>query len=124
VPYLDQKQAELKTFNETHALDMSMPLNGRRLTNIGTFRAYLLAYLRAHPHIHQEMTLLVRQLSPTPQGVPIEIYAFTNTTAWALYEDIQSDIFDHIFAVIDEFELEIHQSPGSRDIARLVGHLR
>lgn len=119
VPYLDEKLDELCQYNETHKLDMSMPLNGRRLTNIGTFRAYLLAYLRVHPFIHQEMTLLVRQLAPTTQGLPIEIYAFTNTTAWAAYEDIQSDIFDHIFAVTGEFELEVHQTPGGRDVTQL-----
>ncbi|MDU7805686.1 MAG: mechanosensitive ion channel, partial [Serratia marcescens] len=91
-------------------------LNGRRLTNLGTLRAYLEAYLRAHPRIHQNMTLMVRQLAPTPEGLPLEIYAFTNTTVWAEYESIQADIFDHILAVIDEFGLRVHQTPTGNDL--------
>ena len=81
------------------------------MTNIGTFRAYLNEYLRNHPRIRKDMTLMVRQLAPDANGLPIEIYAFTNTVVWAEYEEIQADIFDHIFAVVDEFGLRIHQSP-------------
>ncbi|MDX7018479.1 mechanosensitive ion channel, partial [Klebsiella aerogenes] len=88
-----------------------MPLNQRGMTNVGTFRAYVEAYLKNHPKIHKQMTIMVRQLAPTSEGLPIEIYAFTNTTVWVEYEAIQSDIFDHIFAILPQFGLRIHQSP-------------
>jgi miniconductance mechanosensitive channel len=114
--YLDNKTQELSQHNQEIAIDLASPLNGRRLTNLGTLRAYLEAYLRAHPRIHQNMTLMVRQLAPTPEGLPLEIYAFTNTTVWAEYESIQADIFDHILAVIDEFGLRVHQTPTGNDL--------
>ena len=89
-------------------------VNGRNLTNIGTFRAYVEAYLKNHPHIHQEgMTLIVRQLASGPTGVPIEVYCFSKVVTWAEYEIIQSDIFDHIFAIAKEFDLRIFQNPTS-----------
>ena len=91
----------------------------RRLTNVGTFRAYLIAYLKARPDISDTMTLLVRQLAPTTHGLPIELYAFTSTTEWNAYESIQADIFDHLLAVIGEFGLRIHQSPSGADISSL-----
>lgn len=114
--YLNVKTQELSQHNLEIAVDLASPLNGRRLTNLGTLRAYLEAYLRAHPRIHQNMTLMVRQLAPTPEGLPLEIYAFTNTTVWAEYESIQADIFDHILAVIDEFGLRVHQTPTGNDL--------
>ena len=114
--YLNVKIQELSQHNQEIAVDLASPLNGRRLTNLGTLRAYLEAYLRAHPRIHQNMTLMVRQLAPTPEGLPLEIYAFTNTTVWAEYESIQADIFDHILAVIDEFGLRVHQTPTGNDM--------
>lgn len=114
--YLNVKTQELSQHNQEIAVDLASPLNGRRLTNLGTLRAYLEAYLRAHPRIHQNMTLMVRQLAPTPEGLPLEIYAFTNTTIWAEYESIQADIFDHILAVIDEFGLRVHQTPTGNDL--------
>ncbi|BEM56463.1 hypothetical protein SME22J_03240 [Serratia marcescens] len=114
--YLNVKTQELSQHNQEIAVDLASPLNGRRLTNLGTLRAYLEAYLRAHPRIHQNMTLMVRQLAPTPEGLPLEIYAFTNTTVWAEYESIQADIFDHILAVIDEFDLRVHQTPTGNDM--------
>ncbi len=114
--YLNVKTQELSQHNQEIAVDLASPLNGRRLTNLGTLRAYLEAYLRAHPRIHQNMTLMVRQLAPTPEGLPLEIYAFTNTTVWAEYESIQADIFDHILAVIDEFGLRVHQTPTGNDL--------
>ncbi|HGM5484367.1 TPA: mechanosensitive ion channel family protein [Serratia marcescens] len=114
--YLNVKTQELSQHNQEIAVDLTSPLNGRRLTNLGTLRAYLEAYLRAHPRIHQNMTLMVRQLAPTPEGLPLEIYAFTNTTVWAEYESIQADIFDHILAVIDEFGLRVHQTPTGNDL--------
>ncbi|EFE98194.1 mechanosensitive ion channel family protein [Serratia odorifera] len=118
--YLNGKAQELNEYNRQKQWDLSSPLNGRRLTNLGTLRAYLEAYLRAHPDIHQEMTLMVRQLAPTPEGLPLEIYAFTNTTVWAKYESIQADIFDHILAVIGEFDLRIHQTPTGNDMRSML----
>ena len=109
--YLEEKSSELSDWNET-VTDL---LNQRRLTNLGTFRAYVVHYLKQHPRIAQQETILVRQLQPTPQGVPLEIYVFTNTTAWVAYEDIQSDIFDHLLAIIGEFGLLTYQAPSGVD---------
>ena len=91
----------------------------RRLTNIGTFRAYVLNYLKAHPMIHDGMTLIVRQLAPSSQGIPIELYCFSTDTAWANYEALQSDIFDHLFALLPEFGLRAFQEPAGSDFAKL-----
>lgn len=91
----------------------------RRLTNIGTFRAYVLNYLKAHPTIHDGMTLIVRQLAPSSQGIPIELYCFSTDTAWANYEALQSDIFDHLFALLPEFGLRAFQEPAGSDFAKL-----
>ena len=96
-------------------------VNGRRMTNIGTFRAYLVEYLRRHPKIHQDMTFLVRQLAPTEKGLPIEVYVFCNDQRWVQYEAIQADIFDHIYAVLPQFDLRPFQNPSSSDIERGVG---
>lgn len=115
--YLDEKESDIGKYNSEKASDH--PINHRRLTNIGTFRAYLVAYLKSHPRINQNMTLLVRQLEPSSTGVPIQIYTFTNTTAWGEYEDIQSDIFDHIFAVLNEFGLRQHEAPTGSDMKAL-----
>lgn len=118
-PYLDGKVQELGRYNSEQQADLSSLVNGRRLTNLGTFRAYLAAYLKAHPSIHQQMTLMVRQLEPGSNGVPMEIYAFTNTTSWVEYEGIQGDIFDHVFAVLPEFGLRVHQTPTGYDMRAL-----
>ncbi|MDR0996034.1 MAG: mechanosensitive ion channel family protein [Zoogloeaceae bacterium] len=115
-PYLQDKDEELKSWNAQ--LAGADEVNYRRLTNIGTFRAYVVRYLKHHPNIHQDMTLLVRQLNPSPEGLPIEIYCFTNTTAWGEYEDIQSDIFDHLLATLPDFGLSIFQQPTGGDLAR------
>ncbi len=90
----------------------------RRLTNLGTFRIYVQKYLESHPRTHKEMTLLVRQLAPGPQGVAIEVYCFSNDTAWARYEDFQADIFDHLIAILPEFGLKAYQAPAGTDFAR------
>lgn len=95
-------------------------VNRRRLTNLGTLRAYIIAYLRNHPAIHAELTFLVRQLDPTPEGLPIEIYVFTSDTRWVEYEGIQADIFDHILAMVPEFGLRVYQRPSSHDVAGLL----
>jgi len=117
--YLETKQKELRDWNEKQGIDETNIVNGRRITNIGTFRAYLLAYLKNHPQINQEMTLLVRQLAPTPNGLPVEIYCFSGDQEWAAYESIQADIFDHILAVLPEFDLRTFQNPSGSDFQRL-----
>ena len=94
----------------------AFPANQRRLTNIGTFRAYVEVYLRGNPRIHQGMTLMVRALEPTPEGVPIEVYCFTASTAWAVYESTQGDIFDHLLSILPEFGLRLYQSPTGNDL--------
>ncbi|MCW9012798.1 MAG: mechanosensitive ion channel family protein [Gammaproteobacteria bacterium] len=118
--YISKRLKLIESENATRNTDMSIVLNGRRLTNIGTFRQYLLTYLRENPNIHQKMTLMVRQLEPSAEGLPIEIYAFTNTTSWVEYENIQSDIFDHVFAILPAFDLCAHEAPTGNDIRRLV----
>jgi len=113
--YVDRKRREIDEWNRANNVDQSCIVNGRRLTNIGTFRAYVEAYLRSHPRIHKDMTFLVRQLRPTEKGLPIEIYVFSNDTAWASYEAIQADIFDHLLAVLPYFDLRIFQNPSGAD---------
>jgi miniconductance mechanosensitive channel len=117
-PYLEAKLDEIQKYNEGVGEDLSELINGRRLTNIGTFRAYCAAYLRSHPKVRQDMTLLVRQLAPSPQGLPIEIYVFSNDIVWAHYEDIQGDIFDHFLSVLPEFRLSAYQSPSGADLEK------
>ncbi|WP_213131944.1 mechanosensitive ion channel family protein [Citrobacter sp. FP75] len=119
-PYLTTRHQEINEWNQQLDAPESV-LNHRQMTNIGTFRAYLNEYLRHHPRIRKDMTLMVRQLAPDDHGLPIEIYAFTNTVVWLEYESIQADIFDHIFAVVEEFGLRIHQSPTGNDVRALSG---
>lgn len=111
--YLSEKQNELKAFNQKYANDAEN--NQRRLTNLGTFRAYVEFYLKNHAGIATHQSLIIRQLQPTSEGLPLEIYAFTNTTAWTEYEAIQSDIFDHLLAILPEFGLKIFQIPSGND---------
>lgn len=119
--YFDDKLSELNQWNSQHVKSSSGDtLDSRRLTNIGSFRAYMEKYIRNHPGIHQTgMSLMVRQLSPTSEGLPIEIYCFTKTTAWAEYEGIQSDIFDHLLAIAPEFNLRVYQAPSGSDMRAL-----
>ncbi len=117
--YIDSKVTEIAKYNADNKADTSELINGRNLTNIGTFRAYVAAYLRHHPKIHQEMTFLVRQLDPGDHGLPIEIYVFSNDQVWANYEAIQADIFDHILAVIPMFDLRVFQQPTGNDFRAL-----
>ena len=95
-------------------------VNLRRLTNLGTFRAYAYNYLKAHPRIRNDMTLLVRQLQPGPKGIPLELYCFTNTTDWNAFEGIQADIFDHMMAIVPEFKLRLFQEPGGADFSSVI----
>jgi miniconductance mechanosensitive channel len=118
--YIEKKEEELKQHNEKENIDNSVLVNGRRQTNLGVFRAYLIEYLRRKPEIHNEMTFLVRQLDPTEKGIPMEIYVFSKIQSWAEYEAIQSDIFDHIIASIPEFGLRVFQEPSGLDFKALV----
>ncbi|MFL6610346.1 MAG: mechanosensitive ion channel family protein [Pseudomonas sp.] len=114
--YMGRKQAELKAWNEAQGNVAAMSANRRRMTNLGTFRAYALAYLKSHPEIQPNMTCMVRQLQTTAQGIPLEIYCFTGTTVWADYERIQGDIFDYLLAVMPEFGLGLYQQPSGTDL--------
>ncbi len=114
--YIDKKEAELLAYNEEHKIDNSIKVNGRRETNLGVFRAYLINYLRNIPVVNKEMTLMVRQLQPTAVGVPVELYFFSSIKEWTAYENIQADVFDHVLAVIPEFELRIFQNVSGNDL--------
>lgn len=117
--YIKGKEQELTDYNSGLATEVDAEVNRRRLTNVGTFRAYAYNYLKNHPKIHKGMTLIVRQLAPGPEGLPLEIYCFTNTTEWAAYEGIQSDIFDHLLAIVPDFGLRLFQKPAGSDFAYL-----
>ena len=117
---IQARQEEIKVHNKEHHVDESTLVNGRRLTNIGVFRSYVEAYLRQHPLIHNDMTFLLRQLSPRENGVPIEIYVFCKDTDWTIYEAVQADIFDHILAVVPEFNLRVFQEPSGSDFKKIL----
>ncbi len=117
--FISTRQTEIEKYNTVHDFDMTSLINGRRMTNIGVFRSYIDAYLKNHPGINQNMTLLVRQLESSQFGLPIEIYCFTSSVKWAEYEEVQSDIFDHLFAAALYFQLEVFQSPSGSDISGL-----
>ena len=117
--YLDRKIEEVTTWNQEKNVDESSLVNGRRLTNLGTFRAYCEAYLRNHPRISQHLTFLVRQLEPGPNGLPIQIYVFSTEQRWVHYEGIAGDIFDHLLAILPEFELGVFQNPTGADFRSL-----
>ena len=114
--YIDERSAEIDKHNEKIGADKSVPVNGRNLTNMGLFRAYVTDYLKNHDSINQDMMIMVRQLDPSSKGVPLELYLFTNTTVWAIYEGIVSDIFDHLLASTKYFDLEIFE-----DVANPIG---
>lgn len=116
--YLDRKHQELEEFNGKLLAEGKDPINTRRVTNIGTFRAYVQAYLEAHPGINAKMLLLVRQLQPGPTGLPLEIYCFTASTAWVVHESVQADIFDHLYAILPRFGLRVFQQPSGEDVSR------
>lgn len=119
-PFIEERQQEIDLYNEHNNVDQSMPINGRRMTNIGLFRAYVRMHAEQNPNIHKDFNLMVRQLQPTEHGLPLELYMFTNTTTWALYENIMSDIFDHVLASIDYFHLEVFELPSSDDVRQFI----
>lgn len=107
--YIDNTEKIITTYNEENKVDNTVLVNGRRQTNIGVFRAYLQAYINNHPDINQNLTCIVRQLQPSEKGVPVEIYCFTKDKSWVNYENVQSDIFDHVMAIVGQFDLKIYQ---------------
>lgn len=117
--YVVERQAEIDAYNQETGVDTSELINGRHMTNIGVFRKYALNYIMAHPKIDQNETVMVRQLQPTEKGLPLEIYCFSNDIAWVNYENIQSDLFDHLLAAAERFELKIFQSPSGSDFRKL-----
>lgn len=117
--YIINKEREIAEYNMRNKINKTNPVNGRALTNIGVFRAYISNYLKNHPEINQKMTLMVRQLAPSENGLPIELYAFTNTVKWTVYETVQADIFDHLFAVAPAFGIQLFQNPSGNDLKSL-----
>ncbi|MEM6817726.1 MAG: mechanosensitive ion channel family protein [Pseudomonadota bacterium] len=115
--YIDEKRESLRAANADIVDDGNV--NARRLTNLGTFRAYMVAYLRSHPGINKAMTQIVRQLDPSPHGIPLELYAFTGSTEWVEHERVKSDVFDHLIAIARHFDLKVFQSPTGNDITGL-----
>ncbi|MBH1942338.1 mechanosensitive ion channel family protein [Mobilitalea sibirica] len=117
--YITEKEAELKKYNQDNNINTNLLINGRHMTNIGTFRAYVSNYLKNHPKLNKDMIQMVRQLPPTEHGLPIEIYCFSSDTKWENYEGIQADIFDHILSVVEEFGLRIFQEPTGYDLKQI-----
>lgn len=117
--YIEMKESQLMEFNKANNIDDSVLINGRRMTNVGTFRAYIKAYLEQHPKVHNNMTFLIRQLPVSEKGLPIEIYVFSKDQEWGKYESIQADIFDHLLAVVPEFDLRVFQNPTGDDFRSL-----
>ncbi|KQY90088.1 mechanosensitive ion channel protein MscS [Paenibacillus sp. Root52] len=117
--YVTTKLEEIEAYNVEHQVNRESNVNGRQLTNVGVFREYIHQYLRNHPKINQDMTMIVRQLAPEDRGLPLEIYAFSNDINWSVYESVQADIFDHIFAVAQTFGLRAFQNPTGHDIVQL-----
>ena len=119
--YISEKMNDVHDYNSKHLKKSSSTLtNGRWLTNVGTFRAYVIEYLKKHPNSRKDLTMLVRQLEPTEKGLPLQVYVFVDTTVWAEYEGMQADIFDHLLAIAPEFGLNIFQQPSGRDFKALV----
>lgn len=118
--YISEKEEELSEYNRTHEVDGELLINGRHMTNIGTFRAYITNYIMNHPDIDSGKVQMVRQLPPGEKGLPIEIYCFTSTVVWVEYERIQSDLFDHILSIVEEFGLQVFQNPSGNDLKKFI----
>lgn len=116
--YVEQTEQVITDYNREHDIDNSILVNGRRQTNLGVFRAYLTAYLKSRPDINQNLTCMVRQLQPTDHGIPMELYFFSAIKDWVPYEGVQADVFDHVLAIIPEFDLQVFQSPSGRDFQK------
>jgi len=121
--YIEERQNEISDYNEQNKVDTSVLINGRRMTNIGVFRRYIENYLKNHPRIRQDMTLMVRQMASESRGLPMEIYCFTKTTKWIEYEAIQSDIFDHLYSAAGFFQLDVFQEPSGKDITNAIKNI-
>lgn len=119
-PYITERKSQIEQYNQTTQADFSMPVNGRRMTNIGLFREYVKRYANKNPNIHKQFHLMVRHMQPTEHGLPLELYMFTNSTVWPEYEGIMADLFDHLFAAIKYFHLEIFESPASDDVRQII----
>lgn len=117
--YIDERNKEIENYNKGNNINTDLIINGRQLTNLGVFRVYLTNYLKNRINIQPRSTAMVRQLAPSENGIPIELYLFVADTVWINYEAIQADIFDHILAVVDVFELKIFQNPTGNDIKKL-----
>ncbi len=122
--YVEERIKEIEEYNKKHGIDASAsPVNGRRMTNLGTFRVYIEEYLRHHPKIRKDLTLMVRQLQPAPEGIPLEVYCFVADTRWVQYEGVQADIFDHLLAAAREFDLRVVQIPTGSDLKDAIAAL-
>ena len=117
--YIDRTEKVVEHYNKEHDIDNSILVNGRRQTNLGVFRAYLTNYLKSLPDVNKELTCMVRQLQPTEQGIPLELYFFSSVKDWVPYEGIQADVFDHVLAIIPEFGLSVFQNPTGEDFRAL-----
>lgn len=122
--FIESRQQVIEAFNRNHNVDTSVLINGRRMTNIGVFRHYIEFYLKSHPRISKQMTIMVRQLAPEDRGIPLEIYCFANTTEWLDYESIQADIFDHLFSAAIFFDISLFQQPSGKDISKAIESLQ
>ncbi|HNU38031.1 mechanosensitive ion channel family protein [Macellibacteroides fermentans] len=118
--YIDDTENKLQTYNQTNQIDNTILVNGRRQTNLGVFRAYLQRYLESLPEVNKEMICMVRHLQPTEKGIPMELYFFSSIKDWVIYETIQADVFDHVLAVIPEFDLQIFQELSGSDVRMFV----
>ena len=114
--YIDQTEAEVRAYNEQNGIDHAVLVNGRRQTNLGVFRAYLTAYLKSLPVVNKDLNCMVRHLQPTDHGLPVELYFFSTIKDWIPYEGVQADVFDHVLAIIPEFDLRVFQSPSGADL--------
>lgn len=117
--YIEETEKVVEEYNKEHGIDNSVLVDGRRQTNLGVFRAYLTNYLKSLPAVNQDLTCMVRQLQPTEQGIPLELYFFSAIKAWIPYEGVQADVFDHVLAIIPEFDLHVFQNPTGEDFRAL-----
>lgn len=121
LPHISRKREDINRHNQEVAANTDASIvNGRRMTNLGVFRAYALQYIAKNPNVNQDMTKMVRQLAPTPSGIPMEIYCFSALKSWVEYEGVQADIFDHLFAVVPHFDLEVFENPAGADFKRII----